>query len=75
MSDEIDLPSLQHSLEAYKKRMTEDIHKEPLSEYDLGFIHGIELALSFIEQRPTFYIRKDGSYDPYDMSRFPEYFL
>jgi hypothetical protein len=44
-------------------------------DYEWGFYNGIEIALSFIENRPAFYLGKDGKYNKYDIKRYPEYFV
>lgn len=60
-----------------------DRHKEDLictgsndlSEYELGFIHGLEYSLALHEKRPVMYVGKDREYTKHDKNRFPEYFL
>ena len=76
-------------LEDYKKMNAEDINRilteykdnlinkgdHDLTEQELGFIHGLEYALSMHEKRPALYVRKDRKYTDYDKKRFPEHFL
>lgn len=44
-------------------------------DYEWGFYNGIEVALSFVENRPAFYLDKEGRYNQYDIKKYPEYFL
>ena len=44
-------------------------------DYDWGFYNGVEIALSFIENRPAFYVDKQGKHSDYDIKNYPEYFL
>lgn len=44
-------------------------------EYSRGIHNGLELALAYIEERPTFFRDANKKHDPEDMKRYPEYFL
>lgn len=52
-----------------------DSPADELEDYPLGFIHGLEYALSMLEERPVLYINEKRQYSDYDVEKFPEYFL
>lgn len=49
--------------------------RDSSKDYDVGFYNGMELAISAMEARPSFYITKGGSYKEEDVDKHPEYFL
>lgn len=44
-------------------------------EYEWGFYNGVEIALALMENRPAFYLDKEGKYNPHDIEKYPEHFL
>lgn len=44
-------------------------------DYDVGFYNGMELVISMMEARPSFYVTKGGSYKEEDVDKYPEHFL
>lgn len=50
-------------------------NKEQLHEYEWGMYNGLEVALSFLEDRPAFFIDQNKKHNPYDLKHYPEYFL
>lgn len=65
---------INESLEKYKRDLIAKAKKE-LSDYGLGFAHGLEYALALHNKRPCLYVDKNGQYSKHDMDKFPEYFL
>jgi len=45
------------------------------SEYSWGICNGLELALSLLEDRPSFFVDENKKHSPIDIENFPEYFL
>ena len=70
----MDTVSINKLLDEYKESLTCSGHKD-LTEYELGFIHGLEYALAMHGKRPVMYVDKNRTYTKYDTTRFPEYFL
>lgn len=69
-----ELEDIHEMIMHYKRGYMED-HCEFVDDYEWGLCNGLELALSIIEERPTFFIDKRKRYDPYDVNNNPEYFL
>lgn len=56
------------------KQIQKQYRDSPM-DYNVGFYNGMELVISAMEARPSFYITKGGSYKEEDVDKYPEYFL
>ena len=45
------------------------------SDYSWGICNGLELALSLLEDRPSFFVDEKKKHNPIDVESYPEYFL
>jgi hypothetical protein len=70
----MDTKEINNKLEEQKKDLIASGSKD-LSDYALGFIHGLEYALAMHAKRPVLYVNKDRTYNMHDKHKFPEYFL
>lgn len=69
------LADLNETLRVYMDHVKSGAIDGKLCEYNQGMLNGLEVALAYLEDRPVFFIDQDSKYDPYDLERFPEYFL
>lgn len=65
---------IQKAITAYKNHMMK-VETLPVSDFHLGFIHGLETALSFVEDRPVLHVDENLEHSEYDLKAYPEYFL
>lgn len=70
----MDVEKVHATLNSYKDLIMVD-KNEVLDDYGLGFLHGLEFALSLLEERPAMYPDNSKEYSKTDMERHPEYFL
>ena len=56
------------------KQIQKQYRDSPM-DYNVGFYNGMELVISAMEARPSFYVTKGGSYKEEDVDKYPEYFL
>lgn len=68
------IEDVQSAVKAYKSHMM-NADSLPIDDFHLGFLHGLETALAFIEERPVLHVDENLKHSEYDMKAYPEYFL
>lgn len=63
------------SIRILKDHVLERGDKDQFTDYDMGMWNGLEIALSFLENRPSFTKDRNKQYNPNTTEQFPEYFL